>query len=155
MKKILFLFAGILSIILGLSLSSCANTDDIVGFWIISENQPVDEKKILTLEELLAHQAECNVEYYVDGYSSDTPISHLNNSVPWYFSYQYESIFDEHFEIIDVFQNNDGYYLERNGVVIPYSNALNPHNSISMARTIKGKECTIIFYAPEVSEAEA
>ena len=151
MKRFLIFFVSIITIALSLFLTSCSNKDDIVGFWIISENQAVEERKIFSLDELLNYQQSCNVEYYVDGYSSDKPISHLNNSVPWYFSYQYTSIYDTHYEIIDVFKNNKGYYLERNGVIVPYNNPLNPHNSITITRTIKDKECVIIFYAPDDS----
>lgn len=155
MKKLFVFLIGILSICLGLTLSSCKkNNDDYVGFWVIEETKWVDEEKKFTLSELIQAVDDYEIEYYVDGYSSDNVISHLNNKVPYYFSATYTSELDLHYEVVDIFHGSEGYYLERYGVVSPNISTINPHTCVTMARTVKGRQCELRFYYDKDANSE-
>lgn len=145
MKKIFCIVLSILMIFPLLFLTSCKKEyDSYLGIWLTLDESVVGENKYYnTVEELEKVRVELNVEYYVDAYSTDKVISHLNGEVPFYFSITYKDDATKFYRMINVYYGKNGYYLVYEAPTIPYKHPLNPTAATQTIRKIK--EQTIYF----------
>ena len=147
MKKYLCIVLSIFMIFPLLFLTSCKKEiDSYLGIWLTLDKNVAEENKYYkTLEELEKIRVELNVEYYVDAYSTDRVISHLNGEVPFYFSITYSDDATEFYRMINVYYGKNGYYLTYEAPTIPYKHPLNQTAATQTIREIKGQTIYFVY----------
>lgn len=138
MKKKLLILLAMVFAFFGVTLSSCSDYGDYVGFWIVASNYTVDDSiKYSSLSDLEKAKEKYGVEYYVDAYSSDSIISHLNNEVPFYHIIEYSLSPVVYYRVVDVYYKGDSYQLSPDDIVVPSVSEISPYYTYYIKRTIK------------------
>ncbi len=141
-------YVFLISIFLGLFcflLSSCHNEEE-VGVWIVEANTEIENnKKFSDVTSLEAYRVSLGIEYYVDGYTTEKAISHLNNEVEFFHSITFTDTIKIYYRVVDVTFENGIYTLEVGEALSPVTSTLSPTNTLTFYRTVKGVNVVIFM----------
>lgn len=149
MKKRLFTILVFISFFV--LLTSCKNNSErIVGLWLMNETIEIDTTD-KTLDEIESLKEEYKVTSYVDNYTSDKVVDHLNDDLekktPYYKDVKLypEYTLGDYLKVVLVYKRDDAYFLKgrNNG----YPNVLK--KTLKYNYEINNYHITIVYYYME------
>lgn len=140
-KKIIFILSFLFILF---SLTSCKSpSNNLVGLWLLNEGTKINTD-IHTKEEIEELRNEYGITLYVDGYTEDKVVDHLEGKNPYSTSlYIYANTpVENRIRIVLVYQNDEGYYLKDRNNGYPHVLKSNIHYDYK----IKNYSVTIFYY---------
>ncbi len=145
MKKHVLFLMSILMFGFCFLLSSC-HYEEEVGVWIVETEKPIENNKQFTdISSLEEYRISLGIEYYVDGYTTEKAISHLNSDVEFFHSIKFTDDIRIYYRIVDVVLENGVNTLLVGESLMPTTSNLNASNTLTFTRTVKGSKVYIFM----------